>query len=517
MIKKLTANIIIICSFVGLLTSCSVNEPQASKNATSLPLIYPDYTNIEMPYNIAPLNFQIQGEGDKHIVKLENENGETLLIQKSKQNKFIFREKKWKQMLNENKGKKIKYTLYSQKGGEWIQYPSFENTVSEEAIDPYLTYRLIEPSYMSTGIIGLYEHNMETSEQKNIITNHRSKQDAKNRDQCCVNCHYSQRFHPENKMFYYRGPTGGMILTYNGKIHKINTKPKGLPGGTVYGCWHPDLPFIAFSSNVIRQSFPNKGSEKVHAYDYFSDLVLYDVEKNELTDIFKTKGKQETFPHWSPDGKTLYFCSSDTTLKDVNNVPCMKYDLKKISFDPTTKSFGEVETIYEVAKDHMSAMHPRISFDNKFLLFTVSDFGPNAYTQKNADLYLMDLRNDSTRNLKEVNSPESDCYHSWSSNSNWFVFVCRIEDGNYGRPFFSHIDSTGKASKPFALPHKDPEYDLLLLKSYNAPELSASPVEFAQNEFEALIFDQETVNATYHTEIPDTMIDSYTGASKLLK
>lgn len=503
------------CSFF-LLTECSVKEPQVTKVSETAVCIYPDYSNVEMPFNIAPLNFQIKEECEKCIVKLEDETGKTLLCCEDENKKILFPKEDWKKILTENKGKKIKYTIYVKRKGEWIQHPSFENSISTEAIDPFMTYRLIEPSYMSTGILGLFEYNLETAEEKNIITNHRKKCDAKNREQCCVNCHYSQRLHPENKMFYYRGPTGGLILTYNGKLHKINTKPEGLPGGTVYGCWHPDLPYIAFSSNVIRQSFPNKGKEKVYPYDYFSDLVLYDIEKNELTDIVKTRGRHETFPHWSPDGKTLYFCSSDSTISDLNNVKNMKYDLKKISFNLEDKSFGEVETIYEVAKNHKSAMHPRVSHDNNFILFTVGDFGPNAYTQKNGELYLMNLQNDSIRNLQEVNTPESECYHSWSSNSNWFVFICRIEDGNYGRPYFAHLDSTGKASKPFALPHQDPEYDLLLLKSYNAPELSSSPVVFSQSDFEDLIFNTETVNASYHTEITDT-IDSYTGASTLLK
>ena len=40
------------------------------------------------------------------------------------------------------------------------------------------------------------------------------------------------------------------------------------------------------------------------------------------------------------------------------------------------------------------------------------------------------------------------------------------------------LDAEGKAHKPFVLPQSDPEKDDLTLKSYNIPDLSATPVPF---------------------------------------
>jgi hypothetical protein len=48
-------------------------------------------------------------------------------------------------------------------------------------------------------------------------------------------------------------------------------------------------------------------------------------------------------------------------------------------------------------------------------------------------------------------------------------------DGICGRLYFSHVDSTGAASKPFLLPQKNPRFYYPLLRTYNLPELIARP------------------------------------------
>ncbi len=44
-----------------LLSSCASNPdvPSSSKEAKCLPAIFPDYCNVTIPYNIAPLNFML--------------------------------------------------------------------------------------------------------------------------------------------------------------------------------------------------------------------------------------------------------------------------------------------------------------------------------------------------------------------------------------------------------------------------------------------------------------------------
>jgi hypothetical protein len=109
-------------------------------------------------------------------------------------------------------------------------------------------------------------------------------------------------------------------------------------------------------------------------------------------------------------------------------------------------------------------------------MFTMSDYGYFTIHHPMADLYLLNL---DTRvyNKMEVNSPQTDSYHCFSSTGSWFVFSSKRMDGLFTRPFFSHLDENGKASKPFVLPQKDPEFYSTFIKNYNVPELITGEVK----------------------------------------
>ena len=77
----------------------------------------------------------------------------------------------------------------------------------------------------------------------------------------------------------------------------------------------------------------------------------------------------------------------------------------------------------------------------------------------------------------DINSTQTDSYHCWSSSGRWFVFSSKRMDGLYTRPYFCYFDKTGKASKPFVLPQKDPEFYYSFLKNYNIPQLITGAVE----------------------------------------
>ena len=58
-------------------------------------------------------------------------------------------EEEWREMLNVSKGKSLKVEVWGQKEDEWLSFNPFEIKVAEEPIDEYLSYRLIEPSYVA--------------------------------------------------------------------------------------------------------------------------------------------------------------------------------------------------------------------------------------------------------------------------------------------------------------------------------------------------------------------------------
>lgn len=488
------------CTAVGLciLSCCTTQLPKDAKEVDREVVTYPDVKGVTIPKSLAPLNFIIGNKSDESIVEITNEEGGSIIQKATSDNEIFFDEKEWKKLLSGTGNDKLQCTPYLKTGEGWEKLKPFTINVLDEPIDSFVTYRLIEPSFMSTGQIGLYEFNMTTGEEKVIMRRCQNFTSEKMHEQSCVNCHSAQKKNPKNKMFYYRGKDGGLFLTYNGKISKIETKVPGMFKGTTYPAWHPTLPYIVFSENDVHQDFPTKMKGKIELYDREVDLVLYDIEKNETYVIDETR-RLETNPTWSPDGQYVYFAITDSVMRKDRHpefeYPKLKYDIARIKFDPETKSFSKPEIVLDMSKDDRSATFPRISPDNKYLLVSISNFGASTHTHKEADLYAMNLKTKELIKCDEVNSDEAESYHDFSSKANWFVFYSRREDGNYGRAYISHIDSTGKCTKPFQLPHKDPQTDRKRLKAYNMIEFANTGVVYDEADFYDVLWNQEIVQA----------------------
>jgi hypothetical protein len=230
---------------------------------------------------------------------------------------------------------------------------------------------------------------------------------------------------------------------------------------------------VAYSANDIFQFFHAVGDVR-DVFDGESDLALIHVDSNRVTtspDISRPD-RLETFPAWSPDGRFLYFCAADPLpLEQYKQV---RYDLMRIGYDPDRGDWGELETILLSEDTGLSITEPRVSPDGKWLLFCMSEYGAFPVYQSSSDLYLLNLETREYRGL-QVNSPRSESWHSWSSNSRWIAFASKRRDGIFGRIYFSYIDQSGQAHKPFLLPQKDPTFYDRLIKTYSVPELAAFP------------------------------------------
>ena len=146
-------------------------------------------------------------------------------------------------------------------------------------------------------------------------------------------------------------------------------------------------------------------------------------------------------------------------------------------------TFGPRELVFDAAALKRSATFPRISPDGRFLMFTLAEFGVFHIWHRDADLWLIDLKTGEARPMEELNSEDTESYHSWSSNGKWVVFSSRRYDGQYTRPFMAHIDQNGKGTKPFELPCADPDYHRQLIKCYNIPEFMHGPVTIRPQAF----------------------------------
>jgi len=486
MIKKIFALFL-----MALLVACSkpVNTPDEERN--ELPPIFPDYTNCVIPPNIAPLNFKLTIPYEEAYVVF-TAGTETLNI-KAKKGQFTLSASSWKNMLQENIGKDISVKVLAKTNGKWIGYSPFTLSVVTEPVDPYIAYRLIEPGYELWSQMGLYQRNVESYKQTPIMENKLSNDN-------CMNCHSFCMQDPDKMLFHMRGSIACTMLLDGEKVEKLNTKTDQTMSPLVYPSWHPSGRFVAFSVNDTKQAFHMNDPNRIEVYDFKSDVVVYDTEKHEIitsrllygTDVY------ETFPTFSPDGKTLYFCSAEYVPEMPIEYDKVQYSLCSVSFDPDSRRFGtQVDTLYNARTEGRSVSFPRVSPNGKYLMYTLADYGGFSIWHKDADLYMINLSNGNHYPLKSANSEDVESYHSWSSNSRWVVFSSRRIDGLYTRPHFAYINDEGQAEKPFLLPQKDVDFYHRFMYSYNIPEFIKGKVKDHRRSFSQKAWDDKGIDVKF--------------------
>ncbi len=487
--KHISLYFIGICTAL-LFTSCG-KDIKISKQTEKEISIFPDYKNVTIPYNIAPLDFSVNGNAKYQLIISDNHRS----FQVEETNGFFdIPISKWKDLLQQNKDKSILLTICELQGKEWIAYKPFQIDITKESIDPYIAYRLIPPGYELWNEMGIYQRDLSSFDQSCIYKNTLS-------DKNCVNCHSFCMQNPKQMMFHSRAKHAGTLVIENGKIEKLNTKTDQTISPLVYPSWHPSGKYIAFSVNTTKQSFHNFNRNRIEVFDQASDVVVYDVEKHQISSspLLKSQKAFETFPTFSPDGKSLYFCSAQAVDSMPQKYDKVKYNLCRIDFHPQNMTFGNhVDTIFNAAALSKSASFPRISPDGKYLIFTLHSYGNFSIWHKDADLYAVNLCNKKTYALTAANSKDTESYHSWSSNSHWLVFSSRRVDGLYTRPFFTYIDKKGKAHKPFMLPQKNPrKYYRELMVSYNIPEFIKGKVDVNKHKLAETLKKSEGINVSY--------------------
>ncbi|WP_340111735.1 TolB family protein [Maribellus mangrovi] len=470
------------CSIIlAVLVSCN-REPENVEQSDNYPNIYPDYINVTIPMNIAPLNFMLRDSVENVVAEIKSVS--EMLLVKGKQ-KIRIPEKKWKDLLLKGE-QTLEISVTANHNGRWTRYKTFTWEVKNESIDGYLSYRLIEPGYEVWNKIQLAERNIESFDERILADNNLT-------ENSCMNCHIYGNQDPNLSMFHLRGAKGGTVLNRNGELRKINTRNKEMIANATYGNLHPSGRYGVFSSNVVIPEFHTYKSERLEVYDRASDLIVVDFDNNKVSTrpFLSDTTTFETFPVFSADGKSIFYCSAP--YKPVpDSIRSMRYSIHRIAFYPKTGELGtKPDTIWDAEKHKGSVSHLKTSPDGKYLLYTVADYGTFPIWHREAELQMINLKNGNVDKLEAVNGPNSDTYHSWSSNSRWFVFASKRDNGIYGKPYFAYVDAEGKVHEPFVLPQKDPATYDFMLKSFNIPELAKGPVPFDAMDIEKLYFEQE--------------------------
>jgi hypothetical protein len=359
--------------------------------------------------------------------------------------------------------------------GNLVRYHPFFFFVSGDLMDPWLCYRLLYPGYESWSDMKIAQRSTETFRESSLVENQMV-------DHNCINCHTFCRNDPGKFLIHVRGSKAGTYFVDHNTVKRIELRTPEMNANAVYPSWHPSGNFVVFSSNKIIQSIhmgPGKDNE---FYDVFSSLVIYNVEKNEMSPCRQedTSKYMETYPCWSPDGKYIYYCRTEQVGQgfDYRKV---RYDIIKRPFDPLKGTFGQSQVIFDGHAINKSASLPAVSPDGRYLVFTLHDCGSFPVWHKEADLYLLDLDNNETE-LMDLNSTETESWHSWSSNGRWLVFSSKRGDGITSRPYLAYFNE-GKTGKPFVLPQKDPALYSRMFETFNRPEFIKGRITAGSEDF----------------------------------
>lgn len=484
--NKLLIYVLMLCLFAAC-------RPDITGNIDAQPDIFPDYKDVTIPCNIAPLNFNVlSGEGSKTVLLL-TAGDETLCI-RADDGLVSFRKGLWKRLLSENKGRELSLQVCVRESGEWRAYQPFSMHVAEDEIDPYLAYRLVPPGYSLWQEMSIRQRCLENFDEDVIYSNDQGKGN-------CVNCHSFCGRDADVMLMHMRSELAGTYVFRNGSAEKLDTKTDRTMSALVYPYWHDSGKYVAFSVNKTNQVLHASDPNRIEVFDENSDVVVYDVEGHEIvaSDVLASETAFETFPSFSPDGRSLYFCTSDAVEPMPERYQEARYSLCRVEFNPDDCSVGSiVDTLYNAEVSGGSVSYPRISPDGRFLVFTLSGYGNFSIWHKDADLYCMDLHSRALSSLDSVNSNDVESYHSWSGNSRWLVVSSRRHDGLYTRPYISYVNADGKFQKPFMLPQKNPLsfYDSNLF-SYNIPEFIDGKVNLRGRVVADFASDTEPVSRNY--------------------
>ena len=474
-IKHFSGNVLIFIAaifFIGCKEAVYENIVSTGRE----PVIEPDYSGVTIPKNIAPMNFSILEDGESFAINVVSSSGSGFTLESS-DGIVQFPLKAWKKLLAQIEGERIKIEVISEdKDKKHQKYDPVYMNVADESMDPYLCYRLLYPAYESWVGMKIVQRSTEDFRESSLFENQLLNDN-------CVNCHSFMQNQPDRFLLHVRGSLGGTYFFNGEKIIRTALRTDHMPANAVYPSWHPSGQYVAFSSNKTVQSFHMHTDKNIEVTDMYSSMFLYDVEKNGMSGFPKddTIKYMETYPCWSPEGDYLYYCRT-IQVKEGYDFKGVKYDLIRRSFDPVSSLFGKAELVFNAAEKNKSVSFPSISPDGKSLVFTLHDYGTFSIWHKEADLYLINLKNGEAVKMG-INSNETESWHSWSSSGKWIVFSSKREDGLTARPYFAYFASPDSVGKPFVLPQKDPTLYKRLEKTFNRPELVTGRVKTGPEDF----------------------------------
>ena len=204
--------------FIISLMVMAACRPEISGDISDLPEVFPDYTEVTIPGNIAPMNFQVISQEGSAWVAEVTAAGETVRIP-SRKGLITFGKGQWKKLLDA--AGELNVQIYEKRGGKWMAYQKFSIYVNDDRIDPYLAYRLITPGYSLWREMSICQRDLESFKESRIYSNTQGKGN-------CVNCHSFCDRDPDQMLFHLRSEFAGTYIFRNGQKEWQNSRAQQL-------------------------------------------------------------------------------------------------------------------------------------------------------------------------------------------------------------------------------------------------------------------------------------------------
>lgn len=488
-LQKISALLIAISLY-----SCGNEEVDIVSHIDSYPAIYPDYIGVTVPVNICPLNFDLQSYDYQKLDVTISCGDDELHYQNN--GAIEIDESKWHKLLENHTMDSIKVEVAVKIKDNWFGLKPFHFFVDSSKLDYSVVYRRIAPAYGVFSDIGICQREISSFKETNIIN-------SKQLQNACMNCHSFNRTNPDNMLLHIRGEISGTIYKNNDTAEIYVTKTDSTINNFAYSYYHPEGRYIVSSMNTTRQVFRTGHYQRLDVFDYQADIAVYDRYTSEILPVphLKTEEYYEDFPVFSADGKKIYFsrCKLD---KLPENFQKLKFNLCSVDFDAATRTIGkEITTVIDAKSINLSATEPRPSYDGKYIMFCMMEYGDFAIWHRKADLWIYNIEKDSSYCLTAANSPESEAYHNWSKDSKWFVFTSRRGDALYTQLYFAKMNPDGTCTKPFLLPQRNPKvYQDENTHSFNCPEFCSKPLPLNKSEIFEMAYGKERKHVKFLTE-----------------
>jgi hypothetical protein len=170
-------------------------------------------------------------------------------------------------------------------------------------------------------------------------------------------------------------------------------------------------------------------------------------------------GLMESFPSWSPDGKTIVFARAEEMGYYFGE---KRFSLYQVPYNDGKG--GVPVPVPGASENGRSNFAPRHSPDGKWIVFSQADYA--SLVTPTADLWILSTEPGAMPRKLECNTPWAmDSHHTWSANSRWLAFTTKRDDGIFARIYLTEIDEEGHCSPPVILPEQNET-----MMCYNVPE-----------------------------------------------